>query len=350
MNSKQMSFRRKLISLFALAAICVVAVALVQYSSTGKIGSHAIKEVKVNSLTGLPGSDGPILAVKIDDTPYAHPQVGLRVADVIYIEQVEGGLTRLAALFSSSIPAKIGPVRSARISDLELLSQYGKVGFAFSGAQRKFLPEIATANLYDVGANRFGPKFYANDPLRNPPYAMMLSAPELKEEASARGISFASSAPMGWKFGDLAIPATKVSNVHISWPAASYDASWSESERRWLLKHDGEANLDDSGYQLGSPTFVIQIVSISDSEYKDKLGGVTPFSATVGSGKCFLLRDGGYIPCLWSRASAEEKTSFTDASGAAINFSQGQIWFALTSQEPVFTPITNGDASLKASK
>ena len=116
-----MSFKRLFIALVALTTTCLLVFAFLQYSSTGKVGAFSIKEVEVNSLTGLPGSDGPVLAVKIDDTSYAHPQVGLRSADVIYIEQVEGGLTRLAALFSSNIPEKIGPIRSARISDLELL-------------------------------------------------------------------------------------------------------------------------------------------------------------------------------------------------------------------------------------
>ena len=71
-------------------------------------------------LSGREAVDGQVLAVKIDDTNMAHPQIGLEDADVVYIEQVEGGLTRLAAVFSSTIPVRIGPVRSARISDIDL--------------------------------------------------------------------------------------------------------------------------------------------------------------------------------------------------------------------------------------
>ena len=96
-----------------------------------------------NALSGREGINGPVLVVKIDDTTQAHPQVGLEDADVVYIEQVEGGLTRLAAIFSSIIPQRIGPVRSARISDIDILSQFGRVAFAYSGAQRKLLPVIA---------------------------------------------------------------------------------------------------------------------------------------------------------------------------------------------------------------
>ena len=99
--------------------------------------------ITYNSISGRVGTDGPVLVVKVDDTTQAHPQIGLDKADLVYIEEVEGGLTRLAAVFSSEIPAQVGPVRSARISDIDLLSQYGHVAFAYSGAQSKMLPVIA---------------------------------------------------------------------------------------------------------------------------------------------------------------------------------------------------------------
>jgi len=345
-----MFFKRLIVGLVALFSLATVVVALLALLPGTNISLPFTKDAPVNSLTGIEGSDGPILVVKIDDTTYAHPQVGLKDADVVYIEQVEGGLTRLAAVFSSKIPALVGPVRSARISDIELLAQYGKVGFAYSGAQRLLLPEIAAANLYDVGANKFGPQYYYNDPERIAPYAMMVKAPELLVEAKSRGMLPVSSASMGWKFGDPSEERVLIESAHISWPASSYDAQWSDKEKRWLLSHNGNINLDSKGYVLGPKTLVIQIVSITDSIYKDKVGGVTPFSATVGSGSCYLLRNGGYLPCLWSRLSEDAGTTFTDLSGQEVTFEPGQIWFALTSKEPVFTGQSAQDATNTSSK
>jgi hypothetical protein len=329
------------------ASVAVIGLAIYSLLPSRSLQFPFIDSGPVSSLTGIPGEDGPVLVVKLDDTTYAHPQVGLRSADVVYIEQVEGGLTRLAAVFSSKIPAQIGPVRSARISDLELLSQYGKVGFAYSGAQRLLLPEIAKANLFDVGANKFGPKFYSNDPARIAPYAMMLKASDLVSEATARGMQFASASPMGWSFGDAAPSLKKIKSAHVSWPASSYDVTWSNAESRWLLTHNGSQDVDDTGYVLGPSTFIVQIVSITDSIYHDKVGGVTPFSATVGEGDCYLLRDGGYIPCTWSRSAPESGTTFYDLDGSEIPFARGQIWFALTAKVPVFTPQ---DATTSATK
>ena len=90
--------------------------------------------VRASLLTGLPVADGPVLAVKIDNTAPARPRVGLGSADVVYVEPVEGGLTRLNAVFSTRVPAEVGPVRSGRVSDAGILAGYGRVAFAYSGS------------------------------------------------------------------------------------------------------------------------------------------------------------------------------------------------------------------------
>jgi hypothetical protein len=350
MNLKQMFSKRVALAVIALTSISVAAVSFIDDVALSELQIPIVKNEPKSPLTGLPAKSGPVIVVKIDDTAFAHPQVGIRDADVVYIEQVEGGLTRLAAVFSSKIPSVIGPVRSARITDLELFAQYGKIGFAYSGAQRKLLPEIAAANLFDIGANRYGAEFYKNDPLRVAPYAMMVSAPELIQEAQSRGAAIANAKPMGWNFGDQSPLAEEIESIAISWPAGRYGATWSHSEERWLLSHNGIADLDETGYQLGPENIVVQLVSITDSIYKDKVGGVTPFTATVGTGDCYLLRNGTSLPCRWSRTSAESGTSFTDINGEEIFFAPGKIWFALTSKEPVISLPVVQDATKTMSK
>src|SRR6478672_11437183 len=81
---------------------------------------------KVNPLTGEKPTTNPVIAVKIEDTALGRPQVGTNKADIVYVEQVEGGLTRLLAIFNSSLP-NVEPVRSVRPSDPELVLQYGHI-------------------------------------------------------------------------------------------------------------------------------------------------------------------------------------------------------------------------------
>jgi hypothetical protein len=356
MNLKQMFFKKSLRALLGLAAVAIVAGSVLTFAGLTKVSQVPLNEIEEqarNSLSGRIGNDGPILVVKIDDTPAAHPQAGLEDADVVYIEQVEGGLTRLAAVFSSKIPDVIGPVRSARISDIELLEQYGRVAFAYSGAQSKLLPVIAEANLENLGAQRQGRDIYANDPARIAPTAMMLQAKLLMQNVLGKGGAIAVSQNTGWNFGDAPETGTAISSVKVSWPATSYDVTWSSLENRWLLFQRGMPDMAASGFHLGPTTFLIQFVSITPSEYYDKVGGVTPFSATVGNGKGFVLRDGLAIEALWNRPTAQSGTSWSLPTGEEILFAPGQVWVALTDKAPVFTPVptsVSADAASKSSK
>ena len=318
----------------ALAVILLASSVLTGCSTV----SNLLPDKKATSvLSGRVGVDGPVLAVKIDDTNAAHPQIGLEDADIVYIEQVEGGLTRLAAIFSTVIPQRVGPVRSARISDIDILSQFGRVAFAYSGAQRKLMPVIAGANLEDLGAQRQSPTIFTTDPNRNQPYAMVLRADLLMQKVSEKALAVDSAKNIGFTFGDAPDGGKAIVKAVMNWPAATYSAQWSENESRWLLSHNGNLNLAESGVVLGPTTMVIQLVKISPSEYGDKFGGVTPLSETVGTGKAYILRDGQVFTTQWNRAFPDSGTTFTSPDGSAMNFAPGQIWVALTDREPEFT-------------
>ena len=322
-------------------------------SAGGKSGKKNPAVVK-NLYTNLSGGNGPILVVKIDDTPPAHPQINLDKADVIYIEQVEGGLSRIAALFSNpkTMPELVGPVRSARISDLDIFAQYGHIGFAFSGAQRLFYPKITAANLENLSADREPASIYSRDSTRQEPTNLILH-PKLLLTKSIETEKRLLALPKdpGWKFGKLPIGGVAITSASFKWPASKYSALWSASQKRWLLSYEGAPDLAADGTQLGSPTLIIQKVSITDSIYHDKVGGITPFSQTVGSGTAYLLRDGRAIPIFWNRASAQVATTWSLKDGSPAYFAPGQIWIALTDNDPVLTPVAQpaGQGSASAS-
>ena len=308
------------------------------------------KPESLNLLSNLPGGNGPLLAVKIDDTPPAHPQINLEKADVVYIEQVEGGLSRLAAIFSNptTLPDSVGPVRSARISDLDILAQYGHVGFAFSGAQRLFYPQIDIANLENLSADHEPSSIYSRDATRTEPTNLILHPQLLLHKSiDVEKRNLDTVVDPGWKFGGAPTGGVPISSVSFKWPASKYAATWSESEKRWLLSYEGQPDLSANGVQLGSPTLIIQNVTITPSIYHDKVGGVTPFSNTVGSGTAFLLRNGKAFSIFWNRASAQVPTTWTLKDGSVANFASGQIWIALTDQKPTFTLAGAPSASKK---
>lgn len=346
-----MTLRNKLLSIAACASIILLAGC---GGAGSKSGKPATDPGTPNRYTNLAGGNGPILAIKIDDTAPAHPQLNLDKADVIYIEQVEGGLTRIASIFSNpkTLPDEVGPVRSARISDLDILAQYGHVGFVFSGAQTLFYPKIREANLENISADREPPSIYSRDPLRSAPTNLIVHPKLLLTktiDVEKRKIDLPKDP--GWTFGSAPGGGKVVTSVAIKWPASRYSATWSAVERRWLMGYDGKPDLAANGLPLGSPTLIIQKVVITPSIYHDREGGVTPFSQTVGSGSAYLMRDGRAIPIFWNRSSPQVATSWTLKDGTPAHFATGQIWIALTDTDPSFTyPVETPAASPSSKK
>ena len=297
------------------------------------------KEEAKNFFTGLAGDNKQILVVKIDDTNAAHPQIGVESADVVYVEQVEGGLTRLAAIYTSKLPPLIGPIRSARISDIELLAQFGRVGFAYSGAQSKMRPVIAAANLENLSAERNPPSIYGKDPNRPGPVDMILKPDLLLERANANPkIRIETATASVFPFGDAPKGETNTAIAKIKWPSAKYELRWDSTNEKWLIYFNEKPNMAANGEQLYADTAIIQIVSITPSIYGDKFGEITPFSKTTGSGKAVMLRDGLSYQISWQRNLETDLTTWKSEDGGVANFKPGRTWIFLTDKAPVLTP------------
>jgi hypothetical protein len=275
-------------------------------------------------LSGRIGDDGPVLAVKIDNTVFSHPQAGLQSADLVYVEEVEYGLTRFMAVFSSEYPEQVGPVRSARISDLDILRQFGKPAFAYSGARAGMQPLLARARLFNVSGDVSG-EGYWREPGRTAPWdffgdpEVLLSRAPKARPAPDIGFTFDPATPQG---------GTPARAVWAEWPESSVAFRWSRSEGRWLLTSDGEASMADEGGQLGATTVIVQSVRSRSSRFTSSNGGVTPKIETVGQGKAWVFRDGRMWRARWSRPKADGGTTWT-ASGRPLPMDPGQIWIVL---------------------
>jgi len=324
-------------SLILFISLTVIILSLTGTTDLPKL-SLAREEAK-NFFTGLAGENKQILVVKIDDTNSAHPQIGIEDADLVYVEQVEGGLTRLAAIYTSKLPPLIGPIRSARISDIELLAQFGRVGFAYSGAQSKMRPVIAEANLENLSAERNPPSIYGKDPNRIGPVDMILKPELLLERANANPkIRIETATASVFAFGDAPKGETNTAIAKIKWPSAKYELRWDSANEKWLIYFNEKPNMAANGEHLYADTAIIQIVSITPSIYGDKFGEITPFSKTTGSGKAVMLRDGFSYQISWQRNLETDVTTWKSEDGGVANFKPGRTWIFLTDKAPVLTP------------
>ena len=271
------------------------------------------------------GKDGPVLVVKMDNTAKSNPHYGIKSADVVYLEQVEGGLSRYAIVFSSQIPKTVGPIRSARISDLELLRQYGKIAFAYSGAQSKMLPVLKAAYLYNVSDDTGGQGYRRDNRLWSAPDNLFADPLVLFKRAP----NAAHAVNVGFTFGE-AVPAggRPVTTVSASFPATTASFTWDAGSGRWLAAMNGKRAMAAEGGQLGGTTVIVQYVTVTRSIYHDVNNNYTPLSRSVGSGTALIMRNGFAYNATWSRRSATSGTTWM-VNGQVFPLAAGQIWVLL---------------------
>ena len=326
---------RKLRRIGFLAILLLITGLISNLGNFPKVLSGEKKEI--NFLSGLPGKNQNLLAVKIDDTKQAHPQIGIQAADLVFVEQVESGLTRLLALYSSVYPSSIGPIRSARISDIDLLAQFGKVAFAYSGSQTKMRPVLASANLNNLSAEKNPPSIFSRAADRTAPVDMILDPEKLLAHAIDRWkMSLISLTAPVFEFGEVNANSISIVYATVKWPNAKYLISWDKSRNAWKLMQNDFAEVDANTGSIYVDNVIIQIVEISPSIYGDKFGGITPISKTVGNGDAYLLRDGKYLPIKWQRADAQNITTWVDLNDDPVNLKAGKTWIFLTGSTPTF--------------
>lgn len=284
-------------------------------------------------LTGLPVTDAalagrPALVVKVDGTSKALGlHAGLTAADLVFVEKVEGGTTRLAAVFHSA-DADVGPVRSARTSDVDLMNNLNRPLYAHSGGAAGVLEIIQGANLVDLGydVQRGVYQSRGSGVLR-----LFVSTPELfglAPDGSGPPPSLFSYRAAGQPAGGAG--AVDAAGVTIGYGGqANTQVRYEAVPEGWARFQDGAPHFDDSGNRVIPANVIVQYTEYRDSGFVDVAGSPSPEAVTVGEGDALVLTGGKAIPARWSRPDAGAGTTYTDAAGAPILLTPGSTWVEL---------------------
>lgn len=289
-------------------------------------------------LTGEPAANPallhrPALVVKIDNVDPARPQTGVGSADVVYEEMVEGGVTRLAAVFQSTAAGPLGPVRSGRTTDIAIVSDLNHPLFGFSGANSIFLAEIRAAPIIDVDAEKESPAQYYRMGPHAAPHNLYTSTNALY--ALAPGATNAPPHLFAYRATGAPVTAagaTPAVHVQIGWPQASITWDWNAPSGTWFRGQNGTADVDTSGYRLQAANVVIQFVNYTTDGVASGEGvppEPIPKGQLVGSGQVFVLTGGRLVKGTWSRPALSDVTTYTDGAGHAIRLAPGRTWVEL---------------------
>jgi hypothetical protein len=324
-----MKSRRVIAAFLSVSAFAVLAACSGSSSSSDTSGSvdTAVTEttvgVVVDPLTGLPNQDAstldrPAMVVKIDNHPSARPQLGINQADIIFEENVEK-LTRYAAVFHSQGSDPVGPIRSGRFQDINLVGSLNKPLFVWSGGNEKVSKAIKDSDLVDLSytvANKDGG--FGRDSDRSAPHNLIAETTKLwtlaPEGASAPQQQFAYRSA-----SDANTSASKdVAGVKVSMDGVKVQWDWDKTTNEFIRIQDGTPVVDTEDVQLAVPNVVVLEV-----EYSNRY---SPTSKTVGDGKAYIFTNGVVYEGTWSREDRLEPFTLKDSAGAVIKLTPGQTF------------------------
>jgi len=287
-------------------------------------------------LTGLPIEEAragrPALIVKIDNAPKGRPQAGINQADVVLEEMVEGGITRLAVVFHSQDAASVGPVRSARTTDILFGTALNRPLFAYSGANATFAGQVASSALVDVGQGKSAGD-YRRERGRPQTYDLFSSVPSLYDGAPTT----AGVPPRLFTYRAEGQPLAAAGAAPTNGVSMSYKANvttavawaWDAPSGTWKRTQNGSPHVDADGAQVAPRNVVVQFVSYRDTGQKDRSGATVPEADLVGEGDVWVFSDGKVAEGRWRKASAEAVTEYLDKAGTPIGLTPGQTWIEL---------------------
>jgi len=303
--------------------------------------------------TQLPGpadaAEKPVLAIKIENDPSVRPQYGLDMADLVFEELVEGGMTRFISVFQSQIPKEAGPIRSGRHVDASVVSTFADY-FVFSGAARPTLSFFSKTIPGSVVISTEGAPGMHRTNYHPMPHNLFTYPQELidsgKAEVSKTDGFFVKpttvTAPAGIAINKVAVKFSQGAKPNWTWDAAS---------SLWLRDDGKKPHMAISGKQLSATSLVVIRATETDAGYKGSTGGYVPRTVITGTGKGYLIIGDTMTEVTWSKADDVSQMSLTDPAGNVVHPAPGNTWVEVvtTSGDVTFTPAVAPAASASPS-
>ncbi|MFB2596926.1 DUF3048 domain-containing protein [Herbiconiux sp. P17] len=296
------------------------------YSSDYQTPAPTVPAPLRGTLVAADSLKNPSLAAKIDNHEDARPQIGLDRTDIVFEELVEGGITRYVAIWQSDVPELIGPVRSIRPMDPDILSSFGGI-VAFSGGQEQFVDMMRAAPVYSAihGQSDTESTFSRMDG-RDSPHDVVVKASDLVGEhsdlaAPAQQFAYSFDVPSS----TAAVDGTPTGSLDLVFSDARFPSwVWDAPSAKFLRLQEGSPDLDDSGAQLSATN----VVTLRVDEVYDYDAEV-PRAVLVASGEAWVSTGGKTVHATWVKDAPTSPIRLVDDLGATVRLAPGNTWVEL---------------------
>ncbi|NTV38619.1 MAG: DUF3048 domain-containing protein [Demequinaceae bacterium] len=282
-------------------------------------------------LTGMDASQAtaeqralPAIAIKIPNDPsHSRPQKNLEYADVVFEEYVEAGIPRLIGVFHSTMPDEVGPVRSMREMDPNIVGSLGGP-LVFSGAN-KYVINYAKSTGQKLIAQDIGSDGFFRTKDRPSPYNLHVTIADVLAQsagltAPAPQFSFA------YPGGTATAVASGTPATHIDLRLSRYGEpkwDWDEASGTWLRTEFTDPDVTVDGTRVSATNVIVMFVTINMSH------DLPVSQMIVSNSPGFIATGGKYIPILWSKADRTSPYVLTTEDGTPVTLAPGQTWIEL---------------------
>jgi len=310
----------------AVAVAVVAAVLLVRPTQTSPShgGGPSTSSAVIAPLTGLTDpsdltSHRCAVTVKVDNTPEARPQYGVEQADVVYEEVVEGNITRLAAVFNSRAPTRVGPVRSVRRTDQSIVWPLRGI-FAYSGGAPYAIASIDTAPVTQLDEARAGTTMW-RDPNRSAPHNLYARV----DRMYARCADPPPPALFTYRTSTERPGGSAVVSLHVGFESGyAVTWSWDASTGTWARSIFGGPEVAASRTPLTTVNIVVMFV-----HYVGGVGVEGAEATLTGQGPAWVFSDGRVTKGTWSRPDKQHPAQLRDGLGQPMRLTAGPTWVEL---------------------
>lgn len=270
------------------------------------------------------------VAVQVDNAPAARPHIGLTDADLVYETPTEAQLTRFTAFYQTRQPDVVGPARSARLVDLQIVPAHDAM-LAFSGASSGVQERLWASGIDQLFLEENASEASWRDPNRYAPHNLFSSIPALREVADRLGWSRPAES-QSFDFGPVPEGGSPSSGATIPYSAGNVEFTYNPTTMTYDRLMAGLPHADAAtGKQVSPRNLVVMFATFTQTDIvEDTLGELSLDVHLQGSGDAWVFRDGKRFDTRWERNAGSDTFHFIDvASGQAVPLAEGQSWICL---------------------
>ncbi len=269
------------------------------------------------------------LAVVIENHTVARPQAGIADANFVIEAEVEGGITRFLAFYTSAEkPDRIGPIRSARPYFVDWARGMSSL-YVHVGGSPEALAKIIKENVLNLN-EFYNEKYFWRDGVNDAPHNVFSSGEKLDKFLDKKGLEKGDF--ITWEFKDEAEfdERGEITSIAIDFERDMYEVEWkyNKEENDYIRYMADEPHKDELGKLVKAKNIVIAYVEseVLDSELRLRMDN-------IGNGKALLCRDGVCNEGTWKKLSSTSRIRFYDSGEDEVKFNRGTTWMEIVRPE-----------------